>query len=167
MRTRCQDTGRGTGTAGLSGDNADMAEIEITDQQSSVSIDRERLTQVALAILADHGPRSAQVSIAIVDDPTIHQLNRRYLEHDYPTDVLSFVLDERDDFLEGEVVVSADTAASQAAQFAWAPEDELLLYVIHGLLHLVGFDDRSDRARAEMRCAERVYLKQFGLEQHE
>ena len=139
-----------------------MIEIEIANQQSKLAVDRELLVQAAQAILQDHGPSTCRVSIALVDDPTIHTLNRQYLQHDYATDVLSFVLEQSDDVLEGEVVVSSDTALAQAAQYHWNPVDELLLYVIHGLLHLVGFDDQTDALREEMRCAEQVYLRQCG-----
>lgn len=139
-----------------------MIEIEIANRQSSLAVDREQLTQVARAVLQDHGPATCRVSIAVVDDPTIHQLNRQYLQHDYATDVLSFVLEQSAESLEGEVVVSSDTAQTQAHHYGWSPADELLLYVIHGLLHLVGYDDQSDAARHEMRCAEGIYLGQFG-----
>lgn len=140
-----------------------MIDIEIADQQSRLTVDQERLEQAARAILQDHGPTTCQVSVAVVDDPTIHGLNRQFLQHDYATDVLSFVLERTPELLEGEIVVSADTAAAQAAQYQWTPADELLLYVIHGVLHLVGFDDQTDALRQCMRAAESTYLAQFGL----
>ena len=128
-----------------------------------MSVDAERLVTIARSILVDHGIVRAQVSIAVVDDPTIHVLNRRYLAHDYPTDVLSFVLERSDDWLEGEIVVSADTARTAAREYGWEPADELLLYVVHGVLHLVGMDDQSEEARAAMADVESRYLRQCGL----
>ncbi len=92
--------------------------------------------------------------MAAVDDRTIHQLNRRYLDHDYPTDVLSFVLEEGPGTVEGEIIVSGDTAAASAPGYGWPAQDELLLYVIHGMLHLVGYDDKSPADAARMRQAE-------------
>jgi probable rRNA maturation factor len=86
------------------------------------------------------------------------------LEHDYPTDVLSFVLEEADGHLEGEVIISADTAASNAAEIGWPASAEQLLYAIHGALHLVGYRDKSDEEVSCMRAAEKKYLSQFGLE---
>ncbi len=112
----------------------------------------------------DAGLREAQVSLAIVDDSTIHRLNRQFLNHDYATDVLSFLIERSADRLEGEVIASTDTAIRSAAQYGWAPADELLLYVIHGTLHLVGYDDLSPGPLAEMRERERACLKRFGLE---
>lgn len=144
-----------------------MIDIHIADEQSALSVDGARLEQAARLVLEQHGPARAEVSIAVVDDLTIHELNRRYLQHDYPTDVLSFVLEADLQQLEGEVIVSADTAISQGRQYGVRPEDELLLYVIHGVLHLVGFDDTSAELRQRMRCAERSYLEQFGVDLQE
>ena len=94
--------------------------------------------------MADSNFDSARLSLAVVDDPTIHELNRRHLNHDWPTDVLSFVLEERDGHLEGEVILSADTAAAAATEVGWPAAAEQLLYVIHGMLHLVGYRDKTD-----------------------
>ena len=138
-------------------------EIRIADEQEDLALDHDRLRQAISLILADAGVTSGEISIAIVDDPTIHDLNRRFLEHDSPTDVLSFPLARESDRLDGEVVVSADTARRQAAGFGWKPEDELLLYVIHGTLHLVGYDDLDPAAQVEMRKCEQHYLAKFGL----
>lgn len=133
--------------------------IDIVDKQSAVAVDRRRIRAAVSAILRDHGPPSCRISIAVVDDPTIHDLNRRFLQHDYATDVLSFVLESTPKLLEGEIVVSGDTAVAQAGEFASTPEEELMLYVIHGTLHLVGFDDHDEAEQAEMRRAEQDYLR--------
>ena len=93
----------------------------------------------------------------------MHQLNREHLNHDYPTDVLSFVLERSESSLDGEVIVSADTAIARAAEFHLPPEDELLLYVIHGTLHLVGYDDKEASNRALMREQESRYLAKFDV----
>ncbi len=72
--------------------------------------------------------------------------------------MLSFILERSDDTLEGEVVASADTAAACAPRYKSTPEAELLLYVIHGTLHIVGYDDTTPRQRAVMRRKEKEYL---------
>jgi probable rRNA maturation factor len=97
-----------------------------------------------------------------VDDETIHGLNRRFLDHDFPTDVITFPLEEEDGHLEGEIVASFDTARREAGRFGWPAADELLLYVIHGALHLLGYDDTTADAAGQMREQERVMLAHFG-----
>jgi probable rRNA maturation factor len=140
-----------------------VIEIEITNEQSRLTIDEARLRAAVAAVLTGQGISRANISVAIVDDPSIHVLNARYLQHDYPTDVLSFVLEEGDGFVEGEVIVSADTAATIAPRYGWSATDELLLYVIHGTLHLTGLDDHEPEDAAEMRRHEARYLAPFGL----
>jgi len=140
-----------------------MYHVSITNAQSTHPIDSDRLEGAVRTILAKEGAKSATVSVAIVDNATIHRLNREYLKHDEPTDVLSFVLDENEKTLDGEVVVSADTAAATAARFGWTADDEVLLYVVHGTLHLLGYDDRQPDALRQMRDRERHYLGTLGL----
>jgi probable rRNA maturation factor len=137
--------------------------IEVTNQQSRDGVDERRLCDGIRAVLAGEGIERANVSVAILDDPTIHELNNRHLKHDEPTDVLSFVLEQGPGFVEGEIIVSADTAASAAERFGWQLNDELLLYAIHGALHLAGYDDLKPTDKARMREKEQFYLAQFGL----
>lgn len=141
-----------------------MLSIEISNQQTSVEFDAQRMHRAAEAILGDAGITDAQLSIALVDDATIHELNRRFLQHDYPTDVLSFVLERDATRLEGEVIASAQTAQRTAAQYDWSADDELLLYVIHGTLHLVGRDDATPADQAAMRRDEGRYLALFDVQ---
>jgi probable rRNA maturation factor len=140
-----------------------MLKIEIANEQDSLSVDADRLRRAIEAVLGDAGIEASELSVAVVDDPTIHDLNRRFLAHDYPTDVLSFLLERDKARLEGEVVVSADTATREAARLGWPAGDELLLYVVHGTLHLVGYDDTTDELQTIMRAAEKKYLTALGL----
>ena len=139
--------------------------IEINADEHPHQPDRARLKKAVRLVLQDAGIRNAEISIAVVSDERMRELNRRYLEHDYPTDVLSFVLDHDDQAkaLDGEIIVSAEYAAREAARYGWATGDELLLYVIHGCLHLVGHDDTTPEGKRKMRQAEAKYLAKFGL----
>ncbi len=140
--------------------------VPVNNAQERLAVDRQRLREAVRAILAGEGVSRAEVSLAIVDDPTIHRLNRQFLQHDYATDVLSFLLEESSApwRIEGEVIASADTAMRSAEEYGWAPADELLLYVVHGTLHLVGYDDHEPDDRTVMRERERHYLAAFGLQ---
>ncbi len=138
--------------------------IEINRSRSS-SLADARIDGVVRKIVGDAGFTGGSISIAIVDDPAIHRLNRQYLQHDYPTDVLSFLLaaDEATGHLEAEIIVSQDTAMRVARQYGWSDAEELLLYLIHGSLHLTGLDDATDTQRAAMQQAEDRYLKWAGI----
>jgi probable rRNA maturation factor len=141
-----------------------LGKIAIASPQEIVPIDRKRFREAARAVLEGEGIADADISLAFVDNATIHQLNKRYLNHDEPTDVLSFPLGEADArTLAGELVIGVEMAQTQAAERKHDVQAELTLYVIHGLLHLCGFDDKNGQAAARMRERERHYLRQFGL----
>ena len=141
-----------------------MAKISIASPQEIIAIDRGKMREVARAVLEGEGIADYEISLAFVDNPTIHRLNKRYLDHDEPTDVLSFPLsDPSARKLAGELVIGVEVAHQQAIERGHSVEAELALYVIHGLLHLCGHDDKSDVAAAEMRERERHYLAALGL----
>jgi probable rRNA maturation factor len=132
--------------------------IAITNRQKGMRIDRLRMRRAIRAILHDAEVTEAQLSVAVVDDPAIAKLHDEFLDDPDPTDVLSFLLERSPNALEGEVVVSADTARRIAPKYGCAAETELLRYVIHGTLHLVGYDDATPPQRAAMKRQERKYL---------
>jgi probable rRNA maturation factor len=144
-------------------DSSAALRISVADEQSRLAVDAAQLTAAVESVLAASDYDSGSVSLAVVDDPTIHQINRQYLDHDYPTDVLSFVLEDRLPYLEGELVVSTDTAAHNAAEYGWEALSELLLYVVHGTLHLVGYRDKTPEEIAKMRAAELLHLAALGV----
>jgi probable rRNA maturation factor len=138
--------------------------VDVALDHEPFPVDVGRLREAVTRIARDHGRNKGTVSLAIVDDATIHDVNRRFLNHDEPTDVVSFVLEEGPKLLDGELVVGADVALRAAEELGVSPADELLLYVIHGTLHLVGYDDLSPEPRTTMRAKEREYLAAFGVE---
>ena len=143
-----------------------MFNIEIFNDQTQVPLDEARVRRAVQMILEDASVSRAEISVAVVDDETTRRLHSEYLDQDEPTDVLSFVLEGGRQNLEGEVVVGAETAAAMAPRFGFDAEDELLLYVIHGVLHLVGYDDTTAEKQAEMHRQEAIYLARFGLKDH-
>jgi probable rRNA maturation factor len=139
-----------------------MLRIDIANEHG-FPLDENRLKKAVRMVLQDAGYNNGEISIAVVDDAEMHALNRKYLDHDYPTDVLSFVLEEEDGRLDGEIIVSSDYALREAEDYQWTAEDEILLYVIHGSLHLVGHDDLDPEQKRIMRQREKEYLSQFQL----
>ncbi|MDA7978496.1 MAG: rRNA maturation RNase YbeY [Pirellulales bacterium] len=133
--------------------------IEIADRQDLMRVDQARISQAVARILSDAEITSGELSIAIVDNREIHELNRRFLQHDFPTDVISFPFEQEPGQWAGEIVASAEMALSTATEIGWPAEAELLLYVIHGALHLVGHDDHDTESQAKMRAAEKHYLQ--------
>lgn len=143
-----------------------MIEIEIANEQEVLEISEEQIRAAVLAVLAKGQIQEAEMSIALVDDPTIHGINRQFLSHDYPTDVISFPLSDSPEKLEGEIVLSVDTAIREAGKVegVWDAQKEVLLYVIHGTLHLIGFDDHDEEDLVEMRRGEVECLRAIGIE---
>jgi len=108
------------------------------------------------------------ISLVLCDDPTIQELNRRFLNHNYPTDVLSFLLSEGEGTskdkkgLSGEIIISVETAERNAKRYRQTLESELIRLAIHGTLHLLGYDDNTQQQRKLMRRKEGKYLKLIG-----
>ena len=141
-----------------------MIRVSISSPEGVLPVDRASMRDAVRAVMEEEGVKQGEISLAFVDNPTIHQLNKRYLGHDEPTDVLSFPLEDRKGSrLSGELVIGAEVARSQALQRGHPVHAELALYVIHGLLHLCGYDDHSVEDAARMRSRERHYLEKLGL----
>jgi len=121
----------------------------VVDEQSAIPRAGAACKRAAELVL-----KKRKVVVALVDDEKMAELHERFLGQSGPTDVLSFP--------HGEIVVSADTASREAKARDIPPLQELVLYVVHGALHLSGFDDRNPKARQRMRAEERRVLKELG-----
>jgi len=113
----------------------------------------------ARQILRALGEPAADLTVSLVDDAEMHQLNRAYRGKDAPTDVLAFAMREGlrvagDDRELGDVVISVDTAVRQAARRRVTPAAEVRTLLIHGILHLLGYDHEQPEDAAAMRLQE-------------
>jgi len=116
--------------------------IHLSNDQSKVRIPAAAVRRIAVQILGKQN-----LSIAFVSNAAIRKINRRFLKHDFATDVISFPLGTD---LLGELVISAEFAVGEAAKRKIPVEEELLRYVAHGILHLLGYDHEEDAGKAEM-----------------
>lgn len=116
-----------------------------------------RLRSILAAAARAAGPLKGPVDIHLVSDAAIRRVNRERLGHDYATDVCTFPMGEP--FLWGELVISAQTARREARQRRIPLEREIAHYVVHGVLHLCGHDDRTVVQRRKMRRREMECLK--------
>ena len=156
--------------------------IEIAKSEEFVTVDDVLLREVTEKTLAAELVARAEVSIAVVGNDVIRELHDRYLGKNTATDVLSFAFDSEDDtpgdpatanesasepvaqkHIEGEVILSAEMALETASRFHWKPLDECILYLVHGLLHLVGYDDLTESDQKAMRTREKAILKFWNL----
>lgn len=141
-----------------------MRKLDINNQAGYADVDTIPFEQT-LGTMCDHFQRATcDISLALIDDATMHELNRRFLNHDEPTDVLTFPgPSTTPGHLEGEILISTDTAARCAGELGISVDGEILLYFIHGVLHLLGYDDQQPVDAARMREMERLFLEQAGF----
>jgi len=117
----------------------------------------DELTVLVEQVLHGESAGDAIVTVILCDHDEHRKLHLKYLGHDYPTDVLAFSLGEGDQ-LEGEVYVDLDTARERHREFESSFEMEVARYVIHGTLHLLGFDDHDSDTRSRMKIREDHYV---------
>ncbi len=139
--------------------------VEISDRQSLLDLDLSEVTSLVLFTLAAES-RIGSVEVAFVDDATIADLHLRFMGTPGATDVITFPLADDDDPTAaeatlGEVVVSTETALRQGPEYGLDPLDETFLYVVHGVLHLLGYDDLEEADADRMEARQREILEQW------
>lgn len=156
-----------------------MYEIVIGNRQEKINIgaDLERKLESILrfALKEEKAPQNAEVSVLLVDDEYIRELNRQYRAKDAPTDVLSFAMREsvpgdedmhggkEAERLLGDIVISVERAREQSEDYGHSFEREIAYLAVHGLLHLLGYDHEDEKNKEIMRRKEEEILEAFNL----
>ncbi len=134
--------------------------IQIENRQSRVKINRRWLRGITSRVLKEMDSAGKEISVSLVADETIRALNQRYLGKDKPTNVLSFSMKEGDcgdinpDLL-GDVIISVDTAERDAAKALWTTKQEIVYLLIHGILHLLGYNHENTSRKEALRMQQK------------
>jgi len=133
--------------------------VTITNASGSRYRGKTEMTDIVKGALKGHKVTLARVDIILLNDRDIRRLNKKYLQHDYATDVITFPID--DEPLFGEIYISLDTARRQAHEEGVGVVNELCRLAVHGALHLLGHDDTTDEQRRAMQKLENRYLSRL------
>lgn len=147
--------------------------VIITNEQDKIEIpaDWERkINEVAAICLREEQiPQEAEVDLLFVDNEAIREMNREYRDKDSATDVLSFPMyeadeeiDEEEEILFGDIVISLERAQEQCQEYGHSLEREVMYLLVHGLLHLAGYDHMEEEEKKEMRAQEEKLLAVIG-----
>lgn len=135
--------------------------VEIANLQKHYRIKSSNIKRAVKEVLRKEG-RDARLSIVLVDNSRIKELNKQYFNSDEVTDVISFPLSNNKNSLSGEVIVSVETAVDTAGKRNISVEGEIVLYILHGILHLLGYDDGNEGNARVMHEEESKILKTLG-----
>ena len=141
----------------MSEKNKEIYGIMIMNDSNHTRIPKAKITQAITRTLQGESITVADICVILLNDKKIHEMNREFLQHDYPTDVITFPLE--DNPLEGEIYISIDTAIEQARDYNVSVTQELMRLAAHGTLHLIGYDDSTDEERARMSELETLYIE--------
>lgn len=131
----------------------DGRSVSVITEGVRLPFSKEKAVRYAVKILSIIGSKAGRICILFADDARIRRLNKRYRKRDKSTDVLAFET--------GDIIISAETAAKNSRSFGSTLADELKLYMIHGILHLSGYDDTTSPKRKTMRIMEERVLKRL------
>jgi probable rRNA maturation factor len=137
----------------------------IQNRQRAISLNTRLLRAITLSLLTDLLElKDFELAICIVSAPEMARLNETFLQHSGSTDVITFDYSENpSSALHGEIFICIDDARAQAREFRTSWQSEITRYVIHGILHLRGFDDLRPAARRKMKVEENRLLKKIGV----
>jgi len=138
-----------------------MTTVNISSSQKAIRIPRKKIAALIALVSAAESADLDEVDIAVVTARRIAALNRRYLGRRGATDVLSFDLSQPGGGAAIQLIVCGELAVSEALARGLGPQRELMLYVVHGLLHVLGYDDTTPQAAAKMHTRQEELLDAF------
>jgi probable rRNA maturation factor len=140
-------------------DILNLQKIIIRDlQEKKIPFSKRKIIEFTRKILKYKGYQDFGLSIIFVDEDFIKKLNLKYLKKRSPTDILTFPLGENPENFLGDIVISIDSAIKNSSIFKTTLKSEILLYLTHGVLHLLGYSDNTERKRKIMESEQKRIL---------
>jgi probable rRNA maturation factor len=136
-----------------------MEDIQFFYEDTDFTLsDHERISEWIAHTISQEGYKLSSVNYIFCSDEYLHQVNVDYLNHDYYTDIITFDNSEEEGVVESDIFISIDRVEDNAAQQGIAFREELRRVIIHGILHLVGYNDKGEDEKKLMRQKENAYL---------
>ena len=136
-----------------------MIDIEVTnDYNSNLSYDRKSIKYLFEEVFNKENINSAKLSLILSDRKYLNELKKEYFGLDYFTDVIAFNLNEKNENIDGEIYVSIDDIILNSRQFNQSINQEFKRIIIHGLLHIIGYNDDTDKNKNNMTKLENKYM---------
>ena len=138
--------------------------LEIINLQKFHRVNKNKIKELVKGVLKAESAH-AEINVVLVDNKKIKEMNNAFLGHNYATDVLSFAYEKEEkqkNNVTGEIIISVEMAARLARRQERAVEGELALYLTHGLLHLLGYNDKKKADAKKMHQREQVLLTNLG-----
>ena len=140
--------------------------LDVIDLQKRYPIEKNKIKKLVRYVLKVEkmDKNDAELNVVFIDNKGIKEMNRNFLGHNYATDVLSFAYHEpsRENAITGEIIISVEMAAQRAQKRGYSIEGEITLYLVHGLLHLFGYDDKQKSDAKKMHQREGELLSDIG-----
>lgn len=135
--------------------------INIFNDSSFKYLPKKKVVESVKKAFIEEKSVNVFINIVYVNDREIIKLNKRYLKHNRTTDVISFLLEEHKNTIEGEIYISVDTAINQAKQYKVSLSNELKRLAVHGALHLMGYNDDTIAKKQIMHKLENKYIGNY------
>lgn len=134
--------------------------VKVFKNNFRIPLKRLEIKKIVKTVVGEESPElDGEISVIFLSDPSIQEINRSFLNHDYPTDVIAFNLEDvPGKTVEGEVYVGFERAREQSREFGASYSEELRRLVIHGVLHLLGWEDDTPEKKQQMAAREDDFL---------
>ena len=137
--------------------------MKITLKNTSLlkeKIDRGKIRKLIEVILRREDKKLGEIEIVFLNDSEILKINRKFLQHDYFTDVIAFGYNRKNE-ISGDICIGIESVSRNAVKYKTIFRNEIIRVIVHGVLHLIGYDDKNSESKERMREMEDFYLNRY------
>jgi len=129
--------------------------------EDKIKYNKSLISEIIKRLKNDLNFKIESIELNFVSSDKIVEINKKYLDHNFPTDIITFNYSDKNDSLDGEIFICSEVAKENASAFNCSADDEILRLIIHGFLHLLGYNDIEENEKSEMKLKEDTYVNKY------